>query len=197
MTPRPIQKDQNDVTHPVCGKCYSVGVYKDYDADGQPVIACLICGNRYPGGKEGFFMTEKAERQIEKKKVEAAETVPVGPPETSSPSRKMCKTCGLKPTISDSCPLCPSCMRKRSIQSRKGKTAPVRAQRGRPKKDTNHHEKTPTIENMAVNIDFGTYPHVLKQVSDLADQEIRPLDLQIIYLLKRHFEKDKAFPMEV
>lgn len=185
------------MTHPLCGKCHSAGVYKDYDADGQPAIACLICGNRYPGGKEGFFMTEKVERQIEKKKVEAAETVPVGPPETSSPSRKMCKTCGLKPTISDSCPLCPSCMRKKSMESRKGKTAPVQARRKETKKDKAWPEKTPPGESMTVNIDFDKHPHVLKQVSDLADQEIRPLDLQIIYLLKRHFETDKAFPREV
>ena len=141
-------------------------------------------------------MSGKAERVIEEKK-EAAETVPVGPPETSSPSRKMCKTCGLKPTISNNCPLCPSCMRKKSMESRKGKTAPVQARKRKTKEDKAPAEKTPTIENMAVNIDFGTYPHVLKQVSDLADQEIRPLDLQIIYLLKRHFETDKAFPMEV
>lgn len=141
-------------------------------------------------------MSGKTEQPTEEKKVEAAALTVVSH-ELESRPRKICITCGLKPTISDSCPYCPSCMRKKSIESRKGKTAPVRAQRGRPKKDTNHHEKTPTIENMTVSIDFDKHPHVLKQVSDLADQEIRPLDLQIIYLLKRHFETDKAFPKEV
>lgn len=185
------------MAHPICGKCQSASVYRDFDADGQPVIACLICGNRqYPGGKETFFMVGKSERPIEGKRVEAA-ALPAVSAGTESRPRRICITCGLKPTISDSCPYCPSCMRKKSMEARQGKNAPVRAQKGRPKKDKAPAEKTPAIENVTVNIDFDKHPHVLKQVSDLADQEIRPLDLQIIYLLKRHFETDKAFPKEV
>ena len=184
------------MTHPLCGKCHSAGVYKDYDADGQPVIACIICGNRYPGGKEGFYMSGKTGQPIEEKNVESAASPSVSAAIPEGGSRKICITCGLKPTISDSCPYCPSCMRKKSMEARQGKNAPVRAQKGRPKKDKALAEKTPTIENYGVCIDFNKHPHVLKQVSDLADQEIRPLDLQIIYLLKRHFETDKAFPKE-
>jgi hypothetical protein len=46
--------------------------------------------------------------------------------------------------------------------------------------------------NMRVDIDFSKHPLIYKQISDLADQEIRPLDLQIIYLLKRNLETAKA-----
>ncbi|MFZ4437097.1 MAG: hypothetical protein ACOYOS_01590 [Syntrophales bacterium] len=123
----------------------------------------------------------------EENKTEAAET--------SSPARKMCKTCGERPTISDSCPLCPSCMRKKSMESRK--TAPVPSQRKKTKEDKHPTEKAPTIENMAVNIDFGKFPLILKQLQDLADQEIRPLNLQLIYILKCHFEHSNAFSGEV
>ena|GEM_PF-984944 len=183
------------MAHPLCGKCGSGGVYLDYEL-GQRVLVCIICGNRYPGDREGFYMSGKVDQPMQEKKVEAAALPSVLPVIESRPQR-ICITCKEKPTISDSCPYCPSCMRKKSMESRKGKTAPVQARKRKTKEDKAPAEKTPTVENMAVNIDFGTYPHVLKQVSDLADREIRPLDLQIIYLLKCHFENSKAFSEEV
>jgi hypothetical protein len=141
-------------------------------------------------------MSGTAERLTDGKKAEAA-TLPGDPGDIKSSSRRICITCGEKPTISDSCPYCGSCMNKKSREGKKGKTAPEQARKRKTKEDKAPAEKTPTIENMAVNINFGTYPHVLKQVSDLADREIRPLDLQIIYLLKCHFENSKAFSEEV
>mgnify|MGYP006957767884 CR=1 FL=1 len=181
------------MAHPLCGKCGSGGVYLDYEL-GQRVLVCIICGNRYPGDREGFYMSGKAERPIEKKKVEAAALPSVSAAIPEGRSRRVCEACGLKPTISDSCPYCPSCMNKKS---REGKKAPVRAQRKETNEAKAPAEKTPTVENTAVNIDFDKHPHVLKQVSDLADREIRPLDLQIIYILKCHFENSKAFSREV
>lgn len=187
-----------NVAHPICGKCHSGGVYLDYEL-GQRVLVCIICGNRYPGDREGFYMSGKVDQPMQENKVETA-ALPGDPGDLGnikSSSRRICVTCGEKPTISDSCPYCPSCMRKKSMESRKGKTAPVQARKRKTKEDKAPAEKTPTIENMAVNIDFGTYPYVLKQVSDLADREIRPLDLQIIYILKCHFENSKALSGEV
>ena len=133
-------------------------------------------------------MSGKAERPIEEKKIETAEAVPVVPTETPIPARRMCVTCGERPTISDSCPYCGSCMNKKSREGKKGKNAPVRARRKETKEDKAPPEKTSTVENMAVNIDFGRFPLILKQLQSLADQEIRPLHLQIIYLLKHHFD---------
>ena len=137
-------------------------------------------------------MSGKAERLTDEKKAEAAEIVPVVSTETLIPVRRMCITCGEKPTISDSCPYCPSCMRKKSMESRKGKTAPVHARRKETKKDKARPEKTPPGEIMTVEIDFGRFPLILKQLQNLADEEIRPLDLQVIYLLKQHIDAIKA-----
>jgi hypothetical protein len=182
-----------NMPHPICGKCHSGGVYLDYEL-GQRILVCIICGNRYPGDREGFYMSGKAERPIEEKKVETAALPgdPGDPGDIKNSARRICITCGEKPTISDSCPYCGSCMNKKSREGKKGKAAPVHARRKetRGERDKAPAEKTPTIENMAVNIDFDKHPRVLKQVSDLADQEIRPLDLQIIYLLKCHFDKE-------
>ena len=195
-SPNIKKEDHERSGHPVCGKCGSGGVYLDFEF-GQRVLVCILCGNRYPGDREGFYMSGKTERPIEEKKVEAAEIVRVVPTETSIPARRMCITCGEKPTISDSCPYCPSCMNKKSREGKKGKTAPVQVGRKKVKEDKPHAEKVPLSENSAVNIDFGRFPSVLKKLQCLADQEIRPLDLQMIYILKCHFENSKAFPGEV
>jgi len=176
-----------EVAHPICGKCHSGGVYLDYEL-GQRILVCILCGNRYPGNTEGFFMSGKVDQPMQGKKVEVA-ALPDDPGDIKSSARRVCVACGLKPTISDSCPFCPSCMRKKSMESRKGKTAPVQARKRKTKEDKAPAEKTPTIENMAVNIDFGRFPLILKELQNLADEEIRPFDLQIIYILKHHFLK--------
>jgi len=101
-------------------------------------------------------------------------------------TRKLCATCGEKPTISDSCPYCPSCMRKRS----KKKTASIISRKKAEAKtgdEKTHDEKAPVAGNMAVTVDFSGYPQILNDVRQLAGDEIRPLELQIVYLLKHHF----------
>ena len=87
-------------------------------------------------------------------------------------------------------------MNKKGRDAQKAKIAPVKATKKKLKEDKVRSEKVPLIENVAVNIDFGLHPHILKQVQELADNEIRPLDLQIIYLLKHHFDAAKAALME-
>jgi hypothetical protein len=76
-------------------------------------------------------------------------------------------------------------MNKKGREAQKAKIAPTKAKKKKLKEDKAHSEKAPAIENMAVNIDFGMHPHILKQVQELAEQEIRPLDLQIISLLSQ------------
>ena len=178
------------MAHPICGKCHSGGVYLDYEL-GQRVLVCIICGNRYPGDREGFYMSGKVDQPMQEKKVEAAASPSVLPVIESRPQR-ICITCRKKPTISDSCPYCPSCMNKKSREGKKGKNAPVRARRKETKEDEARPEKTPPSESMMVEIDFGRFPLILKELQGLADQEIRPLDLQIIYLLKQHIDAIKA-----
>lgn len=45
------------VRRPRCGKCHSLGAYRDDDRsnNGAIFICCPVCGNRYPGGSE-FYM---------------------------------------------------------------------------------------------------------------------------------------------
>ena len=88
-------------------------------------------------------------------------------------------------------------MNKKSREGKKGKNAPVRAQRKETREDKVRPEKAPPGESMMVEIDFGRFPLILEQLQNLADEEVRPLDLQMIYIMKCHFENSKAFPGEV
>ena len=115
-------------------------------------------------------------------------TVLEGKPEETKPV-KLCTICRTKPTISASSNTCPSCMAKKANE--KTRLAKIAANSGKPVKteDKDQVEKTAPRPSQAVTIDFSKYAHVLKQVADLAENEMRPLDLQIIYLLKRHFDE--------
>jgi hypothetical protein len=61
--------------------------------------------------------------------------------------------------------------------------------------DKRRVKKTAVAGNMAVVIDFSKYPAILTQVQVLAADQIRPVDAQIIYLLKSHFEGMKQEAM--
>lgn len=114
--------------------------------------------------------------------------------------------CG-KTTLSPSCPLCPSCMAKRSNKGKSAKEQPKpKRPRGRPptKRPTESpggapkKEKTtkgmPKSERVgvgsdtALTVEFGKYSHILKQVEKLAEEEMRPVELQVVYMLRKSLE---------
>jgi len=99
-----------------------------------------------------------------------------------------CKECGLKPPISKNAPLCASCMAIRSNKLRKAKNmAPGSANTQRDSRGTKElAEKGSQDGKKAVIIDFGTHADILKQTQKLADDELRTLENQIIYILKTH-----------
>jgi hypothetical protein len=45
-------------------------------------------------------------------------------------------------------------------------------------------EKTLTGPNTILTIDFGKYSPVLRAVEKLAEEEMRPVEFQVIYMLK-------------
>jgi hypothetical protein len=107
---------------------------------------------------------------------------------------RLCKDCGEKPTISPKCPYCASCMRKKSIAARAEKAEKAQAankapEPGKPKPAVNPQPliETPPRTGLAVvQVDFGGYPQIFEGLKKLAKEEIRPVELQIIYLLKSH-----------
>jgi len=45
--------------------------------------------------------------------------------------------------------------------------------------------KNPTGPDKALMIDVGEYPRVFEQVKARGEEEIRPIDLQVIFMLKQ------------
>ena len=98
---------------------------------------------------------------------------------------RVCERCGKRPTIQPNAPYCSQCLTdmKRAKQQTAG--TPKKKNETPSKHKTENKPKTP---DTAVKIDFGKYVSVLKEVEKLADKEMRPLGLQIAYILKKHIE---------
>lgn len=95
---------------------------------------------------------------------------------------RLCEDCGEKPTLSSNCPYCASCMAKRANKKKA---------LGQPKKKKIDHQR-PKIEKPSprsetgLTIEFGKHASILKEVEKLAEDQMRPIDLQVIYILKNY-----------
>lgn len=100
---------------------------------------------------------------------------------------RICETEGCERiTLSQSCPYCASCMAKRANSGSKKRPDKSKAQKrtsGKAKAEI----ASPGL-NTAITIQFGKYASVLKEVKDLAEKEMRPVDMQIIFLLKSRLD---------
>lgn len=113
---------------------------------------------------------------------------PVEKPE----EKRLCEDCGEKECFGMS-PYCASCMATRSNKSRKGKTKNTKPRKGQKKgrkkaghsKDT-PEESLPSGNEAAITIRFGKHAPILRQVERLAEEEIRSIESQVIYMLKTY-----------
>ena len=106
---------------------------------------------------------------------------------------RICGQCKKKPTITPKHSLCSSCMGSRAW-SKKGdkKKGTQKPEKKRAKIKVNPKRALPA-QPMALTIDFGNkYASILREVEKLADQEIRPVELQVIYMLKTCLATAKA-----
>lgn len=183
----------NDIPPYKCGKCGSRTLYNDDDRLKEiKYIACLTCGNRYPPGpkpveieksgfKENFVKANSKDENMEN-------TQRI---DTESVNKPLCGQCGLKPTISAGNPYCPSCMAKLSHKKKKLSESAFKA--GKREETTGNQAKAqsaPEEQKGAITIEFKSYVQVLKEVEKLAEREMRPLDCQILYILKRYIEAE-------
>jgi ribosomal protein L37E len=126
---------------------------------------------------------------------------------------RLCEDCGKKATISPKHKLCASCMAKRSQKGRSvKKEAKSKRQRGRPRKKrpTESPTEAPKNENLtqymfvsekarvgpntALTIEFGKYSPILRAIEELAEEEMRPVSLQVVYILKHYIDGRQAEP---
>ena len=92
--------------------------------------------------------------------------------------------CGKK-VISPGSPLCASCMAVKAHEARKTKKKP--SAQAKIKKEVPGAAK-PGRDDTTLIIEFGKHVPVLREVERQAEEEMRPIDLQVIYILKKHLK---------
>jgi len=171
-----------------CGKCGSKRVEEDYvPGIGNAGLICRHCGQT---GREGWVTDRTAGRGGHLSvtdPIRANERCADMAKDQLKPgagAKKFCKKCGERETLSKNCPYCAKCMgdiardkknAKKTSESKGGKV--ISEHPGLP-------EKASSGVITAVTVDFKGYPDVLNSIRILASEEVRPVDLQIIYLLK-------------
>ena len=92
----------------ICGKCHSGSLYREDDRlNCYSFIACMICGNRYPGGKEPVKVGNNGKEH----EIAAEKTLNREEPDMST---KQCVNCGRTMPITGKgmCSSCYSAQRK-------------------------------------------------------------------------------------
>ncbi len=104
---------------------------------------------------------------------------------------KICKECNAKPVIAPHSDYCASCMAKRSNEARAHGKPHKKLTRRKACIDKPQQTKPRREPNAALTIDFGKYDHVLTEIRELAEEEMRPVDLQVVYILKNYLEGNR------
>lgn len=103
--------------------------------------------------------------------------------------KKLCEKCGDNPPMSKSSKYCSPCLNSFK-QAKKKATETLPTKKATSDKET--PEKAPKTADAAVVIEFGKYASVLTEVEKLADEEMRPVDMQVIYMLKKQLDQKEA-----
>ena len=105
-------------------------------------------------------------------------------------NKRLCSKCKDNFTISPTNDLCASCMARLSNEVRKARKAKLKAPAKSNTKGKGKAEKSSLvpIPSSEIQIDFGKHTLVLDEIKDLAEEEMRPIEWQIIYMQKNHLK---------
>jgi len=120
--------------------------------------------------------------------------------------KRLCKKCGERPAMGKFSNYCSPCLNSFKTDKKKGPESPKKKRAssdktlsekaaGMPKRerassDTAKPEEAPKTPDTAVRIEFGKYISVFKEVEKLADEEMRPVGLQVAYMLKKQLKNE-------
>jgi len=110
---------------------------------------------------------------------------------------RICEKCGEKPTIQPNSPLCASCIGRQAWRDGKAKKkrlpkkkSPASSNRKDNRQGQDKHKTEIGQPRANIEIVFsGKYGQVLKEVEKLAEEEIRTVEEQIIYIIKTYLSK--------
>jgi len=112
-------------------------------------------------------------------------------------AKVLCPDCQERETLGNS-PFCASCLGVRGNRA-KAKNKATKAAKGtekptKAKETQSRHKDKKTLRhaNTALMIEFGKHASILREVEDLAEDQIRPVELQIVYMLKTQLARMEA-----
>jgi hypothetical protein len=172
----------------ICGKCGSKRIEEDYvPGIGNAGLICRHCGQT---GREGWVTDRTAGSRGRLNVTERIRTDERGADmakdqlKPGDGAKKLCKKCGERETMSKHSPYCARCLgdmgrvKQQGKQPSGGEVSELTTEASAPK------EKAHPGAMTAVTIDFKSYPDLLNSIRQLASEEVRPVDMQIVYLLK-------------
>lgn len=118
---------------------------------------------------------------------------------TSVPEKTkvLCSDCLEKERLGNS-PFCASCLgirgnRAKAVKAKdKGTEKPTKARKAQSKPKGRPKSKKPLSKtDTALRIEFGKHASILREVESLADKEIRPVECQVIYMLKKQLTREE------
>ena len=180
-----------------CGKCRSKHIEEDYvPGIGNVGLICRHCGQT---GREGWRTGRTAgsrgrlsvSEPIGAKEREADMPKDQLKPGAGAGAKKICKKCNERETMSENSPYCARCLGDMG-RAKKEKKQPLGGEGlAAMKEDSSPSGKTRPGAIAAVTVDFGNHSVLLETIQTLASEEIRPVDMQIIYLLKTRVSEIK------
>lgn len=171
-----------------CGKCGSKHVEEDYvPGIGKAGLICRHCGQ---AGREGWITGRKVSSRG---RLRAAEPIRSNERDADmardqlkpgADIKKICKKCNERETMSERSPYCAKCLGDMARAKKEPKQPLERKDSEVTKQESSLPGKAAPGAITEVTIDFKGYPDLLDSIRTLATEEVRPVDLQIIYLLK-------------
>lgn len=106
---------------------------------------------------------------------------------------RICEECKEKATISPKHPFCASCLAKKGNEAKKAKkSGVVRSNRRGASQPMGKPEKARRGQNTALTVEFSEkHVSILKEIEELAEEEMRPVGLQVVYMLKKQLDSIK------
>ena len=106
----------------------------------------------------------------------------------------LCSDCRERETLGHGS-LCAHCL---GVRGNRAKAAKAKNKATEKPKKTKEAQGKPKVKkvlndaNAALTVDFGKHVSILREVENLADKEIRPVECQVIYMLKAQLARMEA-----
>jgi hypothetical protein len=154
-----------------------------------PFMVCEDC----PQGIQNRNQQSKGDLKLSEEERESQQSPEAPSFERQEPQPDLCEDCGKKPRLGSS-PYCASCMaiRGNKIRARKKQEASVQQKKKKTAPAHSMSLEAQNTPNTALRIEFGEHASILREIEKVAKEEFRPVEYQVIYMLKEQLSSKTA-----